>query len=126
MMTCAPLTFPEDLKLIFKLGMAKPCPPGIVPREYGALQFCMSPGEPSTQGHYLRIGLSTLSGAHMRLRDVMLFPPYFLQESTPLVHPWHKPPFQASVAPEILETIRDHRTPREVATYLTGRFLPKP
>ena len=36
MMTCAPLTFPEDLKLILKEGMAKLCPIGIVPREYEA------------------------------------------------------------------------------------------
>jgi hypothetical protein len=34
MMTCAPLTFPEDLKLLLKEGLAKLCPIGIVPREY--------------------------------------------------------------------------------------------
>ena len=42
MMTCAHLTFPEDLKLILKEGLAKLCPIGIVPREYEALQFCLS------------------------------------------------------------------------------------
>ncbi len=73
MMTCAPLTFPEDMKLLLKEGLAKLCPIGIVPREYEVLQFCLSPGEPGTQGHYLMVGLSTLSGAHMRLRDVQLF-----------------------------------------------------
>jgi hypothetical protein len=41
MMTCAPLTFPEDLKLLLKEGLAKLCPIGIVPREYEALQFCI-------------------------------------------------------------------------------------
>ncbi len=48
MMTCAPLTFPEDLKLLLKEGLAKLCPPSIVQREYEALQFCLSPGEPGT------------------------------------------------------------------------------
>ena len=37
MMTCAPLTFHEDLKLLLKEGPAKLCPIGIVPREYEAL-----------------------------------------------------------------------------------------
>jgi hypothetical protein len=78
MITCAPLTFPEDLKLLLKEGLAKLCPIGIVPREYEELQFCLSPGEPGTQGHYLLVGMSTLMGAHMRLRDVMLFQPDFL------------------------------------------------
>jgi len=73
MMNCAPLAFPEDLKLLLKDGMAKLCPIGIVPREYEALQFCLSPGEPGTPGNYLLVGLSTLSGAHMRIRDVLLF-----------------------------------------------------
>ena len=72
-MTCAPLTFPKDLKLLLKEGLANLCPIGIVPREYEALQFCLSPGEPGTQGHYLLVGLSTLSGAHMRLRGALLF-----------------------------------------------------
>ena len=78
MITCAPLTFFEDLKLLLMKGLAKLCPPCIVPREYAALQFCLSPGEPGTQGHYLLVGLSTLSGAHMRLKDVLLFQPDFL------------------------------------------------
>ena len=37
MMICDPLTFPENLKLLLKEGLAKLCPPGIVPLEYGAL-----------------------------------------------------------------------------------------
>ncbi len=66
MMTYAPLTFPEDLKLLLEEGLAKLCPIGIVPREYEALQFCLSPGDPGMQGHYLIVGLLTLSGAHLR------------------------------------------------------------
>jgi len=48
MMTCAPHTFPEDLKLLLREGLAKLCPLGIVPREYEALQLCLFPGEPGT------------------------------------------------------------------------------
>ena len=106
-MTCAPLTVPEDLKLLLKEGLAKLCPIGIVPREYEALQSCISPGEPGTPRHYLLVGLSTLLGAHMRLRDVLLFQPYFLQEATPLVQPWQEPPFLAPSAPNVMETPRD-------------------
>ena len=78
LMTCTPLTFPEDLKLFLKEGLAKLCPPGIVPREYEALQICLSPGEPGTLSHYLLVGLSPLSGAHVRLRGVLIFQPDFL------------------------------------------------
>ena len=105
-MTCAPLIFPEDLKLLLKEGLSKLCPPGIVPREYEASQFCLSPGEPVAHGHSLLLGPSSLSGAHMRLRDVQLFQPDFLQESMPLAHPWHEPPFQALSAQETLDTPR--------------------
>ena len=62
----------------------------------------------------------------MSLREVMLFQPDFLQEATPLVHPWHEPPFSAPSAPDTLDTPRDQRTPGEVATYLKGRFRPMP
>ena len=78
MMTCAPLTFPEDLKLLLNEGLAKLCPTCIVPREYEALQFSLALGESGTLGHYLLVGMSTLSGANMRLRDVLLFQPDFL------------------------------------------------
>jgi hypothetical protein len=121
----APLNFLEDLKLLLKEGLAKFCPIGIVPREYEALQLCLSPGEPGTQGHYLLVGLSTLSG-HMRLRDVLLFQPVFLQVAAPLVHPWHEPPFLAPFAPDTIDTPRDQRTPGEAATYLKSRFRLKP
>ena len=78
MMTCAPLAFPEDLKLLRKEGLAEICPICIVPREYEALLFCLSPREHGTPGHYLLVGMSTLSGAYMRLHDVLLFQPDFL------------------------------------------------
>ena len=79
--------------LLLKEGFAKLCPQGIVSREYETLQFYLSPGEPGTQGHYLPVGLSTLSGPHIRLRDVLLFKPDFFHESMPLIQPRHEPPF---------------------------------
>jgi len=127
MMTSAPLIFPEDLKLILKEGMAKLCPIGIiVPREYEALLFCLSPREHGTPGHYLLVGMSTLSGAYMRLHDVLIFQLDFLQEAMPMVQPWHEPPFSAPSASDIMNTPRGHRNPGEVATNLKGRFRPKP
>jgi hypothetical protein len=53
MMTCAPRTVQEYLKILINVGLTKTCLPGNVPREYEALQFCLAPGEPGTQGHYL-------------------------------------------------------------------------
>ena len=126
MMTCAPLIFHEVLKLLLEEGMAKLCPIDIVPREYEALQFCLVSGEPRTPGHYLLVGLSTLSGAHMLLLDILLFQPDFLLEATPLVQPWHEPPFFAPSSSDIMDTPREQRTPGEMATYLNGRFCPKP
>ena len=38
----------------------------------------------------------------------------------------HEPPYLAPSAPDTLVTPRDQRTPGEVATYLKGRFRPKP
>ena len=54
----------------------------------------------------------------MRLRDVLLFQPDFLQEATPLGQPWHQPPFLAPSATDVMDTQRDLRSPGEVATYL--------
>ena len=48
LMICAPLTYPDDIKLLLKEGITKLCSIGIMPREYEALQFCLSPGEPGT------------------------------------------------------------------------------
>jgi hypothetical protein len=56
-------------------------PPGLVPSTYGNIRFCLALGEPGTNGHYLLVGLMMASGAHMRLRDVLLSQPDFAQES---------------------------------------------
>ncbi len=106
-MTCAPLIFSEDLKLLLKEGLAKLFPIGIVPRDYEALQLCLSSGEPGTQGHYLMVGLSILSGAHMRLRDVLLLKLDVLQEATPRVQQWHEPPFFSPFVADAMDTPGD-------------------
>jgi len=72
MMTCAPLTAAQDMKVLITEGIAKLCPPDLVPAAYGALKFCSAPGEPGTHCHYLLVGLQTTSETHMRLRDVFL------------------------------------------------------
>ena len=37
MMTCAPMSAPEDLKVLIKEALIKICPPALVPKEYEAL-----------------------------------------------------------------------------------------
>ena len=75
MMTNAPLAQTEDFKLLLREGIAKLCPPGIVPKEYNSSQFVTAKGETSTQRSYLLVGLSTLSQTHLRLWDILLSQP---------------------------------------------------
>ena len=104
MMPCSPLTDPEDLKVLIREKITKICPPGNVLREYEALRFCLVSGEPGTQGHYLMVGLSTSSGTHMRLWNVLLYQPDFVHETMPLTLPWFEPPYLAPTASDVLET----------------------
>jgi len=126
MMTYSPLTVHEDLKVLIMEGINKIYPPGNVPREYEAICLCLAPGEPGTHGHYLLMGLSTSSGTHMRLRDVLLYQPDFVHETMPLTLPWFEPPYLAPTAPDVLETPRDQRTPEEVLSFLKSRYRFKP
>ena len=72
------------------------------------------------------VELSTLSATHMRLRDVLLFQPDSLHETTLLVLPWHEPPFLAPSETDVyMDTPRDQRTPGEVDTYVKRRYCPK-
>ncbi len=73
MMTCAPLTAPEDLKVLIKEGLIKICPPVLVPKEYEAIQFHLVPGDAGMHGDYLAVGLSMMSDRHMCLRDILMF-----------------------------------------------------
>ena len=61
LITCAPLTSPEDLKVVINEGISKICPLGNVFGEYDSIQLCLVPCESGTRGHYLVVGLSTLS-----------------------------------------------------------------
>ena len=73
-MACSALTALEGLKVLVKEeGLSKICPPNSINKEYEALQLCMAPGEPGTHGHCLMVRLSSLSCAHMRMRDVLIF-----------------------------------------------------
>ena len=125
MMTNTPLAHPEDLKLLLREGIEKLCPPGIVAREYNALQFATATGELGTQGRYLLVGLCTLSQTHLRPRDILLPQPKAVHESYIQTLPWVAPPFQTPTVSDVMETPRDQRTPDEIATYLKARFRPK-
>ena len=81
MMTYSTLAYPEDLKILIRENIAKLCPPGIVAREYDAIQFVLSPGELGTQGRYLLVGLSPASSTHLRLRDILLYQPVGAHEA---------------------------------------------
>ena len=94
-MTLAPPTIPKDLKVLIREEISKICPPRNVPREYEALQFCLSLEKPGTQGHHLLVGLSTTFGTHMRFGDELLHHPNSLQDSPSLTLPWHEPPYMA-------------------------------
>ena len=71
-MTCTPLSAPEDLKVLIREGITMICPPDLVNPSYEALSIFLSPGDPSTPGQHLLVGLQVLSEVHMRLRDVLL------------------------------------------------------
>ena len=62
----------------------------------------------------------------MRLRDVLLYQPYFAHESPITTLPWLEPPFAAPSAPNVLNTLRDQRTSEEVADFFKSRFRPAP
>ena len=99
LVTFAPLIPPEDLKVLVKKRISKICLPSNVSREYDSIQFCLTPGESGTFGHYLVVGFYTLSGAHMSMTDVLLAQPDIIQENHVLVslpdmnlHSWYHRP----------------------------------
>ena len=123
-MPCTPHSTPEDLNILIREGIAKLCPPGLVPSIYDDIKFCLASGEPGPNGHYLLVGLQTAKGAHMRLREVLLSQPNFALDS-PVIHlPWLEPPFLPPTTSLDLETPRDQRTAQEVADFLKSRFRP--
>ena len=87
MMTSAPMSAPEDLKVLIKEALIKICPPALVPKEYEALQFRLVSGEANTHGDYLALGLSMHSERHMYLQDILLFQPDSIAESLQLTLP---------------------------------------
>ena len=102
------------------------CLQGLVPTTYETFQFLLAPGELGTNGHYLLLGLQVKSGAHMRLRDVLLAQPGYTHESPATTLPWMEPPFAAPCGPSVLDTPQDQRTPKEIEASLKARYLPVP
>ena len=81
MMTCIPLSHPEDLKPLIKTVIQMLTSPEDTEDEYASLSFCLAPGELGV-GSYLLMGLSPGSIPHMRLRDILLVQPDSPQDST--------------------------------------------
>ena len=71
MMTCSPLSHPEDLKPLIKTAIQVVTSPEDVEDEYSSLRFCLAPCEMGT-GSYLLLGLSPGSIPHMRLKDILI------------------------------------------------------
>ena len=110
--------------MLIREGIARLCPPEMVPTAYEMLRFFLAPGELDTTGHYIMVGLQVTSGTHIRLRDVLLCQPNFAHESPVTTLTWLEPPFAAPSAPNVLDTPRDQRTADEVADFLKSRFRP--
>ena len=124
LMNCAPLSTPEDLKVLIREGISKLCPPGLVPSTYNDIKLCLAPREPGTNGHHLMVGLQTAKGAHMRLREVLISQPDFVQES-PVTHlPWFKPAFLPPSTSPDRKTIHEQRPAGEVVDFRKSRFHP--
>ena len=104
MITCSPLSAPEDMKVLLKEGISKLCSLAQVQTAYEALRFFAAPGEPGTTGLHLLVGLQTSMEVHMRLRDVLLWQPYYVPENPATVTPWLEPPFAAPSVPPLLGT----------------------
>ncbi len=70
------------------------------------------------------VGLSTLSGTHMRTRYVLLHQSDLLNEALPLTSPWHEPTYLPPTTSETLATPRDQRIPAEVSSNLKDLYRP--
>ena len=116
MMTCAPVAFSENLKVLLREGISKTCPRATFLDNMRLFNFASPKGDRTHKGQYLFIGLSTLSRTHMQLRDMLLHQPGSLPKSSPLVLPWHEPLFLALSTSDVLETPREQRIPEEVSS----------
>ncbi len=126
MMTCTPLSAPEDLKVLIREGISKLCPTELVKPSYESLRFFLSPGDPGTQGLHLLVGLQVSSDVHMRLRDVLLCQPDYLSDNPGLFSPWLEPPYSTPPSPPVLGASPQKRTACDVAEHLKARFRPPP
>ena len=126
MMTCTPLSTPEDLKVLIREGITKICPPDQVKPSYETLRFFLSPGDPGTSGLHLLVGLHIRSEVHMKLRDILLCQPDYLYEGPRAISPWLEPPYAAPSAQPGLGAPPQQPTAVGTAELLKARFRPTP
>jgi hypothetical protein len=119
MMTCSPISHPEDLKPLLKTAIHIVTSAEDAEDEYAALCFCLAPGELGI-GSYLLLGLEPGSVPHMRLRNILLVQP----DSTTGPHAWYPPPFLANPNQASRTCAKATTTPREVAAYLKTTYQP--
>ena len=123
MMTCSPLSHPEDLKPLIKTAIHLVTADEDAEDEYAALHFYLAPGELGI-GSYLLLGLDPGSIPHMRMRDILLVQPDSRQDSTAGPQAWYPPPFLANPNQASRAGAEDATTPREVAAYLKTIYQP--
>ncbi len=75
LMTCSPLSHPEDLKPMIYAAIKAITPPEEFEVDYASLKFSLANGELGTSGDYMLMGLSPDVRSLMRLRDVLLVQP---------------------------------------------------
>jgi hypothetical protein len=123
MMTCSPISHPEDLKPLLKTTIQIVTSAEEAEDEYAAMHFCLAPGELGI-GSYLLLGLDPGSISHMRLRDILLVQPDSFQDSTAGPQAWYPPPFLANPNQASRTCVEEATTPREVAAYLKTTYQP--
>jgi hypothetical protein len=127
LMSCSPLSAPEDLKVLIREGISKLCPPELIHSSYyEALRFFLAPGESVTTGLYLLVGLQLAFEVHMRLRDAFLCQPDFISKKSVTNLPWLEPPFAVPSDPFGQGNPPNQSTLGEIAYLLKGRFRPAP
>jgi hypothetical protein len=123
MMTCSPISHPEDLKPLLKTTIQIVTSAEEAEDEYAAMHFCLAPGELGI-GSYLLLGLDPSSISRMRLRDILLVQPDSFQDSTAGPQAWYPPPFLANPNQASRTCVEEATTPREVAAYLKTTYQP--
>ena len=123
MMTHIPISHPENLQPLIKTTIRLLTGEDQVDDEYTGLRFCLTPSE-SGNGGYLLLGLSPASGAHMRLRDLLLSQQDAAHDSTSGPTAWYPPPYHANPDQASPKGVENAQTPTEIATFLKTVYTP--